>query len=52
MPVVSVEGIGLVSISPTVNPINIPLDISSVSPTSGNDNGGYNIVVQGTGFPL
>ena len=45
MPVVSIEGIGLIAVSPLVNMINIPLTLTIATPVSGNDNGGYNVVV-------
>lgn len=35
-----------------MTPIKTPLTLSTVDPSTGSNNGGYTINVQGTGFPL
>jgi len=40
-PSVVISPIGIVSIDPTVNPINVGLNLLSVTNSSGGTNGGY-----------
>jgi hypothetical protein len=35
-----------------ISKLNFPLDIVSVSPTSGGINGGYPLIINGHGFPF
>lgn len=50
-PVVNINQVGLVNILPAVQPINFPLTLTSLNITSGGSNGGYGLLLTGTGFP-
>ena len=41
MPIVTVEPVGKVAELPAVTPFDFPLTLTSLSITSGTDNGGY-----------
>lgn len=51
-PVVSISPIGIAGLASGISPLSIPLTTSSVTPTSGGNNGGFLISLHGTGFPL
>jgi hypothetical protein len=51
-PLVSVQPLGIAGLASGVSPLSIPLVASSLSLTSGGNNGGYLVILQGKGFPL
>ena len=51
-PVVSVGNYGIAGLATGVNPLSVPLVCSSLSVTTGGNNGGYLISMSGHGFPL
>lgn len=48
---VLLDGVGLLHLQDTVQPINYGLTINSVTPNSGGTNGGYVISLIGNGYP-
>ena len=46
------EGVGYLEKSASVTPVDIQLSIHSASPSSKHQNGGYEITLNGNGFPL
>jgi hypothetical protein len=50
-PLITIAGLGIVELSSTVSPFTVPLVVSSVSPSTGGNNGGYVIGIVGSGFP-
>lgn len=52
MPEVGIQGIGLVPCMPAVTPFTFPLTLTSLNFTSGGSNGGYSLLLTGTGFPV
>ena len=51
-PVISVDPHGIAALATGVTPLTVPLVASSLSTTTGGDNGGYLISLHGSGFPL
>lgn len=51
-PFVTVKQVGLVPAIPSVTAFAFPLTLTTLSLVSGGSNGGYSIILQGTGFPL
>lgn len=52
VPEVSIDGVGMVPALPAVVPFDFPFRLNSLNITSGGTNGGYNLLLSGTGFPL
>ena len=52
MPIATISSFGQVPSDPSVTPFIFPLALTSLSITSGGTNGGYSMVLSGTGFPL
>jgi hypothetical protein len=50
-PNVIISPIGTVSIDPTVNPIDVGLNLVTVTNSSGGTNGGYEVTIAATGLP-
>ena len=51
-PVISISTHGIAALATGVTPLSVPLVASSLSTTTGGDNGGYLISLHGSGFPL
>ena len=43
---------GLVETAASVPPLDFPFAVTGVSPANGGENGGYDITISGSGFPL
>jgi len=52
LPVVTVKQVGQVSVNTSITAFDFPLSLTSLNSTSGPSNGGYEILLKGTGFPL
>lgn len=52
MPVATISSVGQVPSDPAVTSFIFPLALTSLSITSGGTNGGYSMILSGTGFPL
>lgn len=50
--VVTVNQVGKVAHDPAVNPFNFPLTLTSLDKQNGGQNGGYNLTLTGTGYPM
>ena len=51
-PLISVGSYGIAGLASGVNPLSVPLTCSSLSVSTGGNNGGYLISMSGHGFPL
>lgn len=51
-PLVYLKQYGIAGLASGVNPLSVPLLASSLSSTSGGNNGGYLVTLTGSGFPL
>jgi len=51
-PLIAVAGYGIAPLSSGVNALSVPLVVSSILATSGGNNGGYQLTISGSGFPL
>jgi hypothetical protein len=51
-PVVAIKQYGIAGLASGVSPLSVPLTVTSLSVTTGGNNGGYLINLAGTGFPL
>ena len=50
-PVIKIDPIGYASIDKSINSITVAFALTSVTPSSGRANGGYDVTIVGTGFP-
>jgi hypothetical protein len=50
-PTIKIDPLGYANIDKTIAAITVAFALTSVSPTSGSANGGYDVTVVGTGFP-
>ena len=49
--VVNVKQVGKVAHAPAVNPFSFPLILTNLNRLNGGQNGGYDLILTGTGFP-
>jgi len=52
MPIATIANIGRAQPDPSVMPLEFLLNLTAVNPSTGGQNGGYNAIISGNGFPL